>query len=250
VKAGGSRSGRPVTIPVHELTHHLTKLWWQDYFLSALLVFLVITIFVVYPVGGHLSPSRNVVANSVFSLIVISGVLAVARRPLTTVPMLAIALANLAVRWLNAHSPDLGLDFWDEGLSALTLLVLTLVVLAQVFRPGRITPPRIMGAVAVYLLLGIMWAYGYHMVLRLDPNAFQMAQVPRTVAEWKASLLYFSFVTLTTVGYGDILPLNPIARALANLEALIGQLYPAILIARLVSLEIVHRTEKPHRGEE
>jgi hypothetical protein len=249
VKAGGSRNGKPVSMPVKELTHHLTKLGWQDYFLSVLLIGLVITIFVVYPFG-QFTPARNILANTIFSLIVISGVLAVARRPLITVPMLAIALASLAVRWLNAHSPALGLDLWDEALTLLTLLVLTLVVLAQVFRPGRITSPRIMGAVAVYLLLGIMWASGYHIVLRMDPGAFQLSRVAQTAAEWKASLLYFSFTTLTTVGYGDILPLNPFARALANMEALIGQLYPAILIARLVSLEIIHRTEMPRTGAE
>lgn len=249
MKAGDGHSERPVPKPVRELTHRLARLWWQDYFLSVLLIGLVVTIFLVYPLG-QVAPARNVVANGIFSLIVISGILAVARGPLITLPMLAVAIANLAVRWLNARSPGLGLEVWDEGLSLLTLLVLTVVVLIQVFRPGRITPPRIMGAVAAYLLLGIMWGYCYHLVLRLDPGAFLMSPMPRTEAEWKASLLYFSFVTLTTVGYGDILPVHTLARSLANLEALIGQLFPAILIARLVSLEIVHRTEKPRRGEE
>ncbi len=246
---GGSRSGTPVPLPVKELTHHLTKLWWQDYFLSVLLIGLVVTVFLVYPFGLAV-PTRYVLLNGFFSLVVISGVLAVARRPLITIPMLLIALANLVVRWLNGHSPALGLDVWDEGLSLLTLLVLTVVVLAQVFRPGRITPPRIMGAVAVYLLLGLMWAYAYHLLVRFQPGAFQMANPPAPGTDWKASLVYYSFVTLTTVGYGDIVPVHPFARSLANLEALIGQLFPAILIARLVSLEIIHRTEKPHRGEE
>jgi voltage-gated potassium channel Kch len=249
VKAGDRLKGKPVTKPVRELTHQLTRLWWQDYFLSVLLVGLIVTIFLVYPLG-QAAPARYVFANAIFSLIVISGVLAVARGPLITFAMLAIALANLAVRWLNAHSPALGLEIWDEGLSLLTMLVLTIVVMIQVFRPGRITPPRIMGAVAVYMLLGIIWAYGYHLLLRLDPGAFQMARMPKTGAEWKASLLYFSFVTLTTVGYGDILPVHPFARSLANLEALIGQLFPAILIARLVSLEIIHRSEMPRTGAE
>ena len=249
MKAGSSHGGKPVPKPVRELTHRLAHLWWQDYFLSVLLIGLVVTIFLVFPVG-QVAPARNALANGIFSLIVISGVLAVARGPLVTIPMLAIAIANLAVRWLNARSPALGLGVWDEGLSLLTLLVLTVVVLFQVFRPGRITPPRIMGAVAVYLLLGLMWAYAYHLLIRFHPGAILMSPAPLTESDWKASLLYFSFVTLTTVGYGDILPVHPFARSLANLEALIGQLFPAILIARLVSLEIIHRTEKPHRGEE
>ncbi|HOB52613.1 MAG TPA: potassium channel family protein [Acidobacteriota bacterium] len=248
METGGSRVGKTVPKPVREITHRLTRLWWQDYFLSLLLVGLVVTIFLVYPLG-QIAPVRNVVANGIFSLIVISGVLAVARGPLLTLSMLAVTVANLAVRWLNAHSPEYGLAVWDEGLSLLALLVLTVVVLIQVYRPGRITPARIMGAVAAYLLLGIMWGYIYHLVLRLDPGAFQMALVPQSEAEWKASLLYFSFVTLTTVGYGDILPVNALARSLANLESLIGMLFPAILIARLVSLEIIHRPKTSHQDE-
>ncbi|HXB77134.1 MAG TPA: potassium channel family protein [Bradyrhizobium sp.] len=56
-----------------------------------------------------------------------------------------------------------------------------------------------------------------------------------------ANLIYFSFVTLTSVGYGDIIPLHPVARSLANIESIIGQLYPATLLARLVTLELEHR---------
>jgi hypothetical protein len=63
-------------------------------------------------------------------------------------------------------------------------------------------------------------------------------------------LIYFSFVTLTTVGYGDMAPIHPLTRSLATLEALVGQLYPAILIARLVSLELHARLDREKRASE
>ena len=74
-----------------------------------------------------------------------------------------------------------------------------------------------------------------------EPNAFSGLAPLRDNLAVAANLIYFSFVTLTSVGYGDIVPVHPFARGLANIEAIIGQLYPATLLARLVTLELVHR---------
>ncbi|WPB86839.1 potassium channel family protein [Sediminicoccus rosea] len=128
------------------------------------------------------------------------------------------------------------------GAAALSLSVLIAAILVQVFAAGRVTTRRIEGAIAAYLLVGIVFACLYDLVSALDPGAFQyngVAPEPGRVA----GHLFFSFVTLTTTGYGDVVPVHPLARALAILEALIGQLYIAILLARLVSLEIAHRRD-------
>jgi hypothetical protein len=89
--------------------------------------------------------------------------------------------------------------------------------------------------VAVYLLLGLMWASAYALLYQLHPDAFAgalgAALIPQT---W----IYYSFVTLTTVGYGDITPVHPVARSLAIAEALTGQLYLAITLAHLVALRV------------
>jgi hypothetical protein len=115
--------------------------------------------------------------------------------------------------------------------------LMTAVISVQVFRSGVVTVHRILGAVAVYLLLGLIWAQAYQLVWLAHPGAFTGALDDAAANPW----VYFSIVTLTTTGYGDILPAHASARALANLEALIGQLYPAILLARLVSLEVARR---------
>jgi Ion channel. len=93
---------------------------------------------------------------------------------------------------------------------------------------------RVQGAVAVYLLFGLIWAFAYDFVILHAPQAFHADELTVQHGPLTPTLIYFSFTTLTTVGYGDITPIHPIARSLAMLEAFVGQLFPAILIARLV----------------
>jgi hypothetical protein len=93
----------------------------------------------------------------------------------------------------------------------------------------------------LYLNCALFFFTIYQLIIVLDPNAFAgLSQGPEESGSG-AGLLYFSFSTLTTAGFGDISPLNPMARNMANLESIIGQLYPATLLARLVSLELVDR---------
>jgi hypothetical protein len=120
-------------------------------------------------------------------------------------------------------------------------------VLAHTFKPGVVTFHRVQGSVAVYLLLGLAWAHAYFLVALIHPGAFNTPPAADGINEMP-QFVYYSFVTLTTVGYGDITPIHPFARSLATLEALVGQLYPAILIARLVSLEIQGRMERQNQS--
>jgi voltage-gated potassium channel Kch len=122
-------------------------------------------------------------------------------------------------------------------------------VLILVFHEGPVTAHRITGAIVVYLLFGLMWGFLYQLIALLIPEAFKLPQAMTTYTAdlSQNSLLYFSFETLTTLGYGDILAVHPVARVLVILEALTGQLFPAILLARLVSLQIVHSRDNKKR---
>ena len=115
------------------------------------------------------------------------------------------------------------------------------VVARDVFAPGRVTYHRIVGAVALYLLIGVTFAGLYAISGILIPDAFGGFVLPDDPA-LASRAIYFSFVTLTSVGYGDIVPVHPIARSLCNVEAIIGQLDPATLLARLVSLQLAPST--------
>jgi hypothetical protein len=115
------------------------------------------------------------------------------------------------------------------------------VVARAVFAPGKVTFHRIIGAVLLYLNIGLIFVALYCFVGLLIPNAFNGQGPLKDDFAAAGNLVYFSFVTLTTVGYGDIVPLHPYARSLANVEAIIGQLYPATLLARLVTLQVENR---------
>ena len=117
------------------------------------------------------------------------------------------------------------------------VIVLTLVVGQAAFGHGRVTFHRIQGAIAFYLLIAVIFAYFFLLLVTLVPDAFNKSIV-LTDSFGATRLLYFSFATITTTGYGDIAPVHPLARSLANLEAVIGQLFPATLLARIVTLEI------------
>ena len=212
--------------------------FWTDgrglsIFLAALVAIIVVPALV--PVG---LPGR-LLADALFSLILVSGAAAVADRHRTTLIVSVIAVAALLVRWASWLFPAAGLAVWREIFTLASLVALCCVTLALVLRRGPITTRRIEGAIAVYLLLGFTWAQAYELVALWHPGAFVGAVEGRDSNPWT----YYSFVTLTTMGYGDIMPVHPLARALAVLEALTGQLYLAILLARLVSLEIQSRRD-------
>lgn len=103
-------------------------------------------------------------------------------------------------------------------------------IIREIFSSREITSDAIKGGVCVYLLAGIAWSYLYNLLLAVQPQSFNVT----SALNIHDDLLYFSFLTLTTVGYGDILPTSPLARVCANLESIVGVLYPSIYIARLV----------------
>ena len=155
-------------------------------------------------------------------------------------PVVIVSIALAFASWLLPVPQPLVL-----GTSLASLFVFLVVVLTLTFRSGVINFHRIQGAVAAYLLLGVLWAHAYALLASLRPDAFSGARI---AGEGPRGFLYFSFVTLTTVGYGDILPLHPVARSLAMLEAVIGSLYLAILVARLVSLSVPAGSEGKRPG--
>jgi uncharacterized membrane protein (DUF2068 family) len=115
----------------------------------------------------------------------------------------------------------------------------------SVFQSGRIDTDRILGAVCIYFLLALIWALVYSIIEVWQPNSFN---IPNYIAlgvrqQMVCDLIYFSNVTLTTLGYGDITPLSNLARTLANLEAMAGQLYVGIVIARMVGVQVTQQIE-------
>ncbi len=186
-----------------------------------------------------------VVFDIVFGLVLVSGVAALSHRRGTTILASLVAALAIGTRLATFLTPSVAVARVAMWLALVSLLVLTVLTLAQVFRAGPITTHRILGSIAAYLLIGLTWMVAYQLVLTSLPEAFHFPETENRAL----ALLYFSFVSLTTVGYGDITAVAPVARSLAAGEALVGQLFPAILIARLVSMEISGR-ERHRLGTE
>jgi hypothetical protein len=115
--------------------------------------------------------------------------------------------------------------------------IAVLVIIKKIFSDTKVTGDTLRGGISVYLMLGIVWFQIYQIILTIIPKAFEGDLSGYQV-------FYVSFVTLTTVGYGDILPVHRATMIMANLEAIAGQLYPAVIIARLVSLYTVENSSK------
>ncbi len=212
--------------------------WASESGLTSLLI--VLNVFLVLNMMGEFRFS-SVLTRLFFSLVLIAGILTTFSMPVIRLLCIALTMVLLPLSWVVCVWPIRSLAALDAGLVVIYFCLLLAVVAAQVFRSGPVTVHRICGAVVVYLLLGVMWAFLYQLLVFLDPGAFQFPGsifIDQTEMVRQA-LTYFSFVTLTTVGFGDITPVHPAAKLLVMYEALIGQLYPAIILARLVSLQLV-----------
>lgn len=230
-------------------TQSIDRFWASDWSLTVLLVFLILSIFILRPIGEWFGVDMRLFASLVFSAMLLSGIVAVSHSHRTVWVFGTAAVLTVVVHWSRyATSGPRWLAI--EAVSAIVSCgMLATIVLVQVLREGAVTVQRIQGAVAAYLLIALMFAAAYTWVDLSMPNAFGGAPPEPTPHDAVQRFLYFSFVTLTTVGYGDIAPLTPAARSLAVFEALIGQMFPSILLARLVSMELWHRQRRFEREQ-
>jgi voltage-gated potassium channel len=199
--------------------------------LIALALFFICAPFVEEIKGGDL------IVSVLFSLVLIAGVLAVADRKRILVIAIVLAIPAIAGRWINHFRPDLvpPAFFLVAGLFLIAFVVARL--LRFVLRAPSVNVEVLCASISAYLLLGLMWTLAYWLVDRLTPGgAFSFNTNAGTRSMNGFTGFYFSFITLSTVGYGDITPVSRIARWLAAMEAMTGLLYVAVLIARLVAL--------------
>jgi Ion channel len=213
---------------------------YSDPALTLLTVLLLFLMFVVAPLQA-----AGVLAFQGFSVVVavvmIGGVLVISGSTVAAIITLIAFSLIVVVLILRLGNEPSAYDLYFITVAWLALsMVLGWVVARAVFAPGRVSYHRIVGAVLLYLLIALTSMALYLFVGLLIPKAFS-GIVFEDNAGLASGLIYFSFVTLTTVGYGDILPIHPIARTLCNLESIFGQLYPATLLARLVTLEVEGR---------
>jgi hypothetical protein len=195
-----------------------------------LLVVTVFTVFVTSPlvVIGVFNP---LVLDAFFAVFMFVGAMTVHPRHGLRYLVLILAALAVLIRMASKLFPGTAIQVSEAVFEVTAIGFFAALVLKQFLISGRTAPHRIVAAVVVYLLVGIIWSRFYEITGLLIPGAFHMGDSSATLT----SYTYFSFVTLATIGYGDIYPVHPVARNLAVLEAITGQMYIAVLIARLVS---------------
>ena len=217
---------------------------WQERFrdraLTVLLVLQLCTIFLAVPLAAKGLPIAQVVAETLV-LAVIAIVVMLSLRWNAIILILLGLSAIVASFVISAEASPISVIMLRRGGDILTFSALTWVVAHAVYAPGRITIRRLQGAVVMYLNFATIFAAAYGLIWDLSPGAFANLVVQEGGPQEVGSMLYFSFTTLTTTGYGDIVAVDPFARSLANFEAVLGQFFIAITVARLVTMELADR---------
>jgi hypothetical protein len=208
--------------------------------LTALTIMLAILLFVVGPLqaAGDVQAHHFGIA---FGFVMVAAVFVVSGSGVALAAIMAAVALIILSTVLRLRQPSVVDIYLDAAAWLIAGLTLSIVVARAVFAPGQVTFHRVIGAILLYLNIGLIFVALYCFVALREPNAFTGLGAIQDNLALAGNLIYFSFVTLTSVGYGDIVPLHPYARGLANVEAIIGQLYPATLLARLVTLELESR---------
>jgi hypothetical protein len=212
---------------------------WSDPLLTTLTALLILMLFVFAPLQA-IGIKLFQLLGFASALGIIGGVFLMSGSPAVVIALLAAFIMAGTAAISRLHSPSILDVYLLSGAFLIMGMVPVCVVARAVFSAGRVNYHRIIGAILVYLSIALTFVALYSFVGLLVPNAFSGMTFEDNPA-LASKVIYFSFVTLTSTGYGDVFPLHPVARSLCNLETIIGQLYPAILLARLVSLEIEGR---------
>ena len=209
---------------------------YGDWLLTLLTALLILMMFVFAPLhaAGYFVLQGLAVAGL---LAIIGGMLLISTSRLALTLMSIAFVANAFVFLWRLYQPPWPHDLYLVAGGWLVIsLTLGTVIARAVFRRGLVTYHRILGAILLYLLIALTFATLFAFVGLAVPSSFKgivFEEEPTLVN----SIIYLSFVTLTSTGYGDIVPVHPLARSLCNLEAVIGQLFPATLLARVVTLQ-------------
>lgn len=146
-----------------------------------------------------------------------------------------IAFPALAVKWSSYFVEVPSSFIVVQVFSAIFFTFLVVLILHYLFKEKKVTANVIAGAICGYLLIGLMWASFFAVLEALQPGSFQ---VPDHLSTDSSYFTYYSYVTLTTLGFGDIIPMTNQARSLSVLESITGPVYLAVLVARLVGMGI------------
>ncbi len=182
-----------------------------------------------------------ILTDILFAAILISGLWAVSQKRGIFIMALLMAIPALVLGWVTDLAELPFLRTLSRLFLAIFFIIMLVSLLSYIRRAKEITADLLMGAASTYFLVGLFWAFIFFFIETFSPGSFRLEG---SGADMESQLIYYSFVTLTTVGYGDITAASMIARSYSVLEAVTGQLYLAVLVGGLVGLHISQSAER------
>jgi hypothetical protein len=190
----------------------------------------------VYPLLSGLGlVGTRILSNIFFSIMLFSSVYAISHDKRLFTIALILGVPAFGARWVIHFMGSFpGIIVVVHSVVVIFLVLVAGTMLSHVLKDEVVTGEKVSAAICVYLFIGLTWAYLFSLAYYLEPGSFIIEDPDFS------HFVYYSFITLSTLGYGDITPLSASARALSYVEAITGQLYLTVLVARLVGLHIAH----------
>jgi hypothetical protein len=220
---------------VSKVKHIHNHFWKRESGLTSMLVLLCIENFILLPLFDNDLIIR-IISNLLWMLLLFSGIISLAKKKSQLILLSSILFIHLIFGWLHFFNNNLSFRYIAFIIAIMVLLLFIFLVIKKVFEKGEVNLHRIVGSILVYLLIANLYAVIYSFMYHQDPGCFNVNFSSSEDNGVHCQFLYFSYTTLTTTGFGDIIPLHRFVRSLVVLEQVIGVLYPVILIGRLVSL--------------
>lgn len=208
---------------------------------NGVLLFVLALLIVLAPVATGTGSAYTV--EGLFDLVLIAGASAVTLEGQRRWAFLAFTGLTVALRWSALLAGGLSLDLASALSTVLWIAMALSIVVTEHFLQREVSVNMILGAIVAYLLAAVGFAYLYEMIELLQPGSFRGIPEGISPPELGDALLYFSLVSLTTLGYGDIVPVSGLARPVAALEGAFGVFYLAVMVARLVGVHIASQVQ-------
>ncbi len=234
-----------------EVRTKLVRSFYKRRFLILLIA--QVLLIVVAPLLQGLTIGRTIL-HVLTSGVLLAAILAVSQSRKLVVIAVLLAGPALIVTWLQQFIQTPVLSAVGYTIEFVFFLYTTVRIVGEVFRRGTVTVDRLFGAICVYLLIGVTWSMLYGLIETAQPGSFRFNASTESLpgqdrdAHLTPNLMYYSFVTISTLGYGDIVPVSRAAQTMSWLEAIVGQLFLALLVARMVGLYIVEETRQHPKG--
>jgi hypothetical protein len=187
-------------------------------------------------------PRMNIVLTVFWSIVLLSSVYAISRKRHVIIIACLLALPFFAEEWASLFVEPIPLFVVGKFFGAAFFAFVTYNILKFIYSQTEVKREMLLAAAVVYLLIAVMWAYAYGILEMIHPGSFNFPDSGSALAQNR--FIYFSLVTITTLGYGDITPNTGFAASLCMVEAVVGQLYMTVQVAWLVGIHVASFYEK------